>query len=280
MADQCSNLGYVIIETATTSQNIMPASVIKKRSDGRLLGEGVLQEANMKNRNGRFYDSRDLFPELVAPRQIELLSTGNMRAENGHPLSQDLARQQTIDPNNCVAIFTKFWTDGDFVKGHFYGTYNDKGEEFNKELANGISPSWSLRALGSIKNTNRGAEVKGIKLITYDRVIYPSHNKAYTTGLVSEATNMTGNDNNMVLESDDAGMIIPITNQSVIDYIKEESLNFKQIRESFDLLYDNIKLINNNRQVQLTDRVGSVFVVNLETYIHNEIMESCLKSLR
>ena len=113
MADQCSNnLGYVIIETATTSENIMPATVIKKRGDGRLLAEGILQEANMKNRNGRYYDSRDLFPELVTPRQIELISTGNMRGENGHPLSQDLARQQTIDPNNCVVIFTKFWKIG------------------------------------------------------------------------------------------------------------------------------------------------------------------------
>ena len=63
-------IGYVIIETATTSEDIMPAKIIEKRGDGRVLAEGCLQEANMKNRNGRFYDSRDLFPELVAPRQL------------------------------------------------------------------------------------------------------------------------------------------------------------------------------------------------------------------
>ena len=72
------NLGYVVIETATTSSDIMPAKILEKRPDGRVMAEGVLQEANMKNRNGRFYDSRDLFPELVAPRQLELLQTGNM----------------------------------------------------------------------------------------------------------------------------------------------------------------------------------------------------------
>ena len=166
------NLGYVVIETATTSSDIMPAKILEKRPDGRVMAEGVLQEANMKNRNGRFYDSRDLFPELVAPRQLELLQTGNMRGENGHPLSKDLVRQQTIDPNNCVCIYTKFWTDGDFVMGNFFGTFNQLGEEFNKELLAGMSPSFSLRALGTIRNTGRGAEVKGIKLITYDRVIY------------------------------------------------------------------------------------------------------------
>ena len=126
-----------------------------------------------------------------------------------------------------------------------------------------------MRALGTIKNTNRGAEVKGVKLITYDRVIYPSHNKAYTHGVVSEGSNL-------LLEENDRGTLIPITNQSVIDYIKEESCNIKQIRESFDLLYDDIKLINNKSQVQLTDRAGGVFIVNLENYIHNEIIGACI----
>lgn len=273
IGEYSDSLGCVIIETATTGMDIMPCKLIKKHN-GRVLAEGRLQEANMKNRNGRYYDSRDLFPQLVAPRQIELLSTGNMRGENGHPLSKDLSRQQTIDPNNCVVIYTKFWTDGDFVMGQFFGTYNDKGEEFDKELQMGMSPSFSLRALGVIKNTAKGAQVQNIKIITYDRVIYPSHDKAYTTGLVGESV---GYGNNMILEENDKGMVIPITNQSVIDYIQEESLNIKQIKESFDLLYDDIKLVKNKSQVQLTDRAGSIFVVNLENYIHNEIMDACIK---
>ena len=277
IGEYSDSLGCVIIETATTNMDIIPCELIKKHN-GRVLAEGRLQEANMKNRNGRWYDSRDLFPELVAPRQIELLSTGNMRGENGHPLSKDLSRQQTIDPNNCVVIYTKFWTDGDFVMGQFFGTYNDKGEEFDKELQMGMNPSFSLRALGIIKNTPKGAQVKNIKIITYDRVIFPSHDKAYTTGIVGESASLGGSDTNLVLEENDKGMIIPITNKSVVDYIKEESLNIKQIRESFDLLYDDISLVKNKSQVQLTDRAGSIFVVNLENYIHNEIMGECLKN--
>lgn len=272
MAIMSDNIGYVIIETATTSEDIMPAKIIKS-ANGRLLAEGCVQEANMKNRNGRFYDSRDLYPQLVAPRQIELIKTGNMRGENGHPLSKDLIRQQTIDPANCVVIFTKFWTDGNLIMANFFGTFNDAGEEFNRELQAGFSPSFSLRALGTIKNTNRGAEVKGIKLITYDRVIYPSHDKAYTHKIVSESC--VANESNIYLDNNDPGLIIPITNQSVINYIKSESSNYKQIKESFDLLYDDISLINGNTQVKLTDKAGSIFIINLEEYIHREIMEEC-----
>ena len=275
------NIGYVVIETATTISDIQPAKIIREdKKCNRVIAQGTLQEANEKNRNGRFYDSRDLFPQLTAPRTLELLRTGNLRAENGHPLSKELVRQQTIDPEKTVAIFLKLWTEGNFIKATFQGTNDARGEEFNKDLLCGFSPSWSLRALGTIQNTARGAEVKGIKVITWDRVIYPSHPRAYTDGIISESAGIgVNNDSNVFLEKNDAGILIPITNDSVINYIKSESANFKTIQESFDLLYDNIELINRGSQVKLTDRAGGIFVCNLESYIHDEIMNECLRLL-
>ena len=275
------NIGYVVIETATTISDIQPAKIIREdKKCNRVIAQGTLQEANEKNRNGRFYDSRDLFPQLTAPRTLELLRTGNLRAENGHPLSKELVRQQTIDPEKTVAIFLKLWTEGNFIKATFQGTNDARGEEFNKDLLCGFSPSWSLRALGTIQNTGRGAEVKGIKVITWDRVIYPSHPRAYTDGIISESAGIGVNsESNVFLEQNDKGILIPITNDSVINYIKSESANFKSIKESYDLLYDNIELINRGTQVKLTDRAGGIFVVNLESYIHDEIMNECLRHL-
>ena len=196
-----------------------------------------------------------------------------MKAENGHPMSKELTRQQTIDPNNTVAVFLKFWTDGDLVMGQFVGDENSLGAAFDRELRKGRKPSWSLRALGTIKNTNRGAEVKNVKLITYDRVIYPSHDKAYTIGLVNETCDMITESSKLVLQENDNGILIPFNNESVKSYIKSESANFKTIKESFDLLYDEIDLINRGTQVRMKDKVGNSFVVNLESYIHDEIMD-------
>ena len=274
-------IGQIIVETAATPVDYDIKFTGER--EGRVLAEGILQEANMKNRNGRFYDSKELFPELSAPRQKELLSTGNMRAENGHPITKDLVRQQTIDPNNTVAIFTKFWTDGDFVWGSFFGTFNDKGEEFNRELLAGIRPSWSLRALGTIVNTARGAEVRGMKMITYDRVIFPSHDKAYTKGIVSEsAVSFNGQNysvqegSRLYLPDNDPGMIVPITNDSVINFVKEESANFKLVKESLEFLYDDIQLTNGGRSVKLTDNTGSALVINLEDYVYKEIEDTCM----
>lgn len=273
-------IGYVVIETATTISDIQPTKIIREdKNCNRVIAQGTLQEANEKNRNGRFYDSRDLFPQLTAPRTLELLKTGNLRAENGHPLSKELVRQQTIDPEKTVAIFLKLWTEGNFIKATFQGTNDARGEEFNKDLLCGFSPSWSLRALGTIQNTARGAEVKGIKVITWDRVIYPSHPRAYTDGIVSESAGLVNESNKIYLQENDQGIVIPIVNDQVINYIKSESANFKTIKESYDLLYDDIELINRGTQVKLTDRAGGIFVVNLESYIHDEIMNECLKHI-
>ena len=268
------NIGYVIIETATTSQDFKP-TIVRSMDKKRVVAEVILQEANEKNRNGRFYDSNELFPQITAPRTQELIQHGELRAENGHPLSKDIQRQSTIDPNNTVAIFLKLWTDGNFIKAHARGTNNEKGEEFNQDLLDGFSPAWSLRALGSIINTGRGAEVKNPKIITWDRVIYPSHPRAYTQGIVSESSSI-------VVPNNDPGMLIPITNNQVIDYIKHESANLRQVMETFEIFYDNIELVNErfNHQLKLTSRDGNIYVVNLETYLQNEIQNYCIKKAK
>lgn len=266
MTDQ--NIGYVIIETATTSQEYKPVIVNESQYQRRVIAECILQEAEETNRNKRFYAASELFPQLTAPRTVELINAGELRAENGHPLSKDIVRQSQIDPTNTVAIFLKLWADGNFVKAHVRGTNNAAGSEFNQDLLDGFKPAWSLRALGSVVNTARGAEVRGMKVITWDRVIYPSHPRAYTQALVTEGCSG-------ILEYNDPGMLIPITNEKVIDYIKQESANYKNILERFELMYDDIELINRNSQVKLTNKDGSIYVVNIESYIQQEIQQSC-----
>lgn len=279
------NIGYIICETATTV-NFKPVKFIKEEAEidssnkkvNRVIAEGVLQTADEKNRNGRWYDHTELFPQLTAPRTLELLNAGYLRAECGHPLEKDLTRQQTIDGTKCCAKFLKLWTNGMDVMGQFKGTNNELGNEFDMDLREGNLPAWSLRALGSIENTRRGSEVKNLKVITWDQVIYPSHPGAYTKGLVTEsgiALPDTLCRDNYVAEN--KGLLEPITNEKVIDYIKTESANFAKIRDTFDLFYDDIVL--ENGYVRLMDKSGDILMINLESYIHNEIMNYAMKNM-
>lgn len=279
------SLGYVIIESATlTSTDVEPVEIIQevkseRTGKNKVIAKAVFQEANVKNRNQRFYSSEELFPQLSAPRTLELLKAKQLLAEAGHPMSKDLVRQQTICPSNTIANILEFWTEGNFVKGKFTPTNNALGDTLNQDLLDGCCPAWSLRALGRVEQTSRGAEVKNLKLITYDYVIFPSHPTAYTEGIVSESAIMPDVmvDNKLYLKENDSGLLIPITNDVVVNYVKSESANIKTLRESLDLFYTDISLIENATKVQLIDKEGGIFIVNLESYIHDEIMNEVLK---
>lgn len=283
LRDRNKNLSFLIIETdlgsnlpekkiltekeATNKFSNLPSFAFKKN---RLLAEVTLQEVEEKNRNGRWYSKEELFPEITCPRTVELLEAGNLRSESGHPLSKELARQQTIVKSNCSAIILKLWTEGNYIKALVRGTNNALGEEFNEDLMDGISPSYSLRALGGITNTRRGAEVKNIKVITWDEVIFPSHKRAYTNKIISIGESA-------VIENieEDNGMIIPLMSKDVIECIKQESYTYKTIQESFGKVFNDISLIDNGKNIQLVDSIGTVVIAPLDDYLNQEIRNYC-----
>lgn len=265
-----SNIGYIICESEVVSK---VTNLVQEKINGKAVAEGILQTADEKNRNGRYYAEEELFPQLTAPRTLELLKAGYLRAEMGHPLSKDLQRQATIDDTKTCARFIKLWTVGKDVWATFTATNNRNGEAFNADLLEGCMPAWSLRALGSINQTRRGAEVKNLRLITWDQVIYPSHPGAYTQRLVSESTAL--NESVGIEETNDTlgeSMIIPIYNKDIYNYIQSESANLKFIRECFDFVYSGIQVNEAGTKVLLTTNDGDTMVINLESYIHNEIM--------
>ena len=267
-----TSIGYVILESAPIE---IPEARVITDSGKRVIGEGIIQTAEEENRNGRCYLHADLLREINCPRTIELLSTGNMLSENGHPMDTSMVRQQTIEPNNTVARFLKIWMEGNNVMAQFKGTNNSKGEEFDQDLREGIKPSWSLRALGSLANHGGRNIVENLRVITWDRVIYPSHPNAYTTRLVTESAAVKA----AVTEAENMnknGMLIPITNESILSYIKTESANINSLLSQIDFMYESTKLIKPN-QVQLVAKTGDIFIVNLENHISNEIQNYCMR---
>lgn len=286
--DKNNPIAYMIQETATEVKNMK----IVGDSNRRVTAEGILQTAEEDNRNGRYYEKKELFPELNSARLKELISTGNLKGEDGHPESKELVRQQTINPMFTCVKYLKIWTEGDDIWATFRGDNTARGEYFDADLRDGDRPSFSLRALGSIETKGGRALVKNIRIITWDRVYYPSHPRAYTKGIVTESAGINsskysnrgisdngiltiGESSNKVFTNSESGIIAPITNQSVIDYIKSESANVYNIINNFDIFYDTIELVENGRYVQMVDKAGSTFMVTLENYISDEIMNYC-----
>ena len=276
---------YIICES-----DINPSlEKVERGLDGKAIGEGILQTADERNRNGRYYAEEELFPQLVAPRIKELLAAGYLRAEMGHPLSKDLARQSVIDDKITCARFLTLWTEGKNIWARFKGTNNEYGRAFDLDLKEGCKPAWSLRALGSVMQTSRGAEVKNLRVITWDNVIYPSHPGAYTQRIVAESlaianeavTTGTTPTGKIITENDLNGvaMITPIRNEQILNFLQEQSGNLKFIKECFDFVYKDIVVNEKGTKVFLTTNEGSTLVVPMESYVHNELMNYAAKRI-
>ena len=266
MADQKHQIGYIIHESTMESK----PNVINE--DGkRVVAEAVMQDADNQNRNGRCYRQRDLQREINCPRTKELITFKNLKGELSHPTDPSIARQQTIDGKLCCFRMDKLWMDGNLVKAIVRGTNNDYGEEFDEDLREGETKAFSLRALGSIVTENGRNYVDNLRLITYDCVIYASHPCAHTTKIISESGDVVN------YTKTESGLLIPITTESVISYVKSESANLKNVFNTFDTLCESMAVINRGKDVQMITKSGDMLVINLESYIQNEIMEYCNK---
>ena len=270
-------IGNIILEGATTVED----TLIVNGNSKRVVAEGTLQDMDVENRNRRIYAKADLLPEINGPRMRELIEAKQFRGEYGHPLSDDLVRQQTIDPKLVAVQFDKVWVEGNKVKALFRGTNNDYGQYFDNDLRDGCKPAFSLRALGGIENVNGKAYVKNIKIITWDSVIYPSHKAAYTSKIVTESA-IDGtpiHENQIVVPENDPGKIITLRESDarvVINRLQKESANLSAITEAFDGIYDKVTLIAENTLL-LSNKFGDRITVNLENHVENIIMDYVYK---
>lgn len=281
MANTDKPVAYIINEA---SSEAVSCDIVKD-NNGFLIAEGILQTAGMMNRNRRYYNREDLYREINSPRIKELVTTGNFKGEAGHPLDMNLARQQKIDPTLEQVWYTKLWMDGDNVKAQFRGTNNELGKTFNEDLKSGQKPSFSLRSLGSIRVINGKSNVTNLRIITYDRVIFPSYSTAYTERIVSESAGLDYSDylNNLKNKGNEQVVrenfesIAPVLNKDVANLLLTESYSFNRICEDFSGIYKTIQLSEDGRNVTLVTESYDTIVIPLKRYVSNQIDNFCAR---
>ena len=272
-------IGSIILEGMDHSSE--DTMIISGANSKRVIAEATLQDLEVENRNHRIYAKKDIEPEINGDRIKELIKAGQMYGEMSHPLSDDLVRQQTIDKKLACVSFLKMWVEGNYVKGQYKGTLNEYGNFVDQELRDGAKPAFSLRALGAIENVNGKAYVRGVRIITFDQVIYPSHRPAYTTKILSESA-LSCDMDPMKVKAEDltkynkTGRIINLTGsdaQIVLNKLQRESANINTVLETFDKIADKITISENGKYVILTNAFGDRFKLQLENYVDNLIMD-------
>lgn len=286
-------IGCILCDAATAEVEF---KVKQEDKNGYLIAEGILQEGDEVNRNRRYYPTDELRRSITSPRVQELISSGNLKGEAGHPTDTSLARQSKVDPTLEQVWYLKLWMDGNFVKGRFTGTSNELGKSFNEDLRRGQRPSFSLRAVGSLVNENGRMTVRKMQMITYDRVYFPSHSKAYTSHIVTtesalgfQAPCKTYNINEdsyfyakageiqRIAEAGNAvdveqDIITPLTQMEMNNYLISESSRIDSVLNTFDVLYESMTLDPLMKTVTMKTKYGDTISVYLEQAVQKEIL--------
>lgn len=256
-----STIGYILLENDEPQQKISNMEIVDKPHLFFVRFDTVLQSLDVRNRNMRIYKKTAVEAGLKAPEISELIDKGKWLGEAGHPITKDIQRIATVDPKYTSHRIIKWWLDGNLVKATVE-TLDDGlyGTKLTKGIIQGITPSFSLRALAMLeKNKTTSYVNKPPRIITYDEVVLPSHKEAYAEDKsyknVAKVTNGA----------------IAIEATDLKNYLVNKSDNLKIVCESFDIDPNSISVVNPN-QISVKKK-GMTCVFALENKLAYQIAD-------
>ena len=254
-------IGYILLENDEPQQRISNMEVVDKPHLFFVRFDTVLQSLDVRNRNMRIYKKSALEKGLQAPEIAELISYGKWLGEAGHPITKDVQRIATVDQKCASHRITKWWIEGNLVKGTIE-TLDDGmyGTKLTKSILQGVTPSFSLRALAMLEKSNNTSYVnKPPRVITYDEVVLPSHKEAYADN---------GSYKNVAKVTNGA---IAIEATDLRDYLINRSDNLKIVCESFDIDPESVQVLD-NKQLSVKKK-GMTCVFALENKLAYQIAD-------
>lgn len=142
-------------------------------SDKRMRVKGKLQEANVKNGNGRVY------PLEILKKQVDEYIKGPVASKTATG-ELDHPESSVINLNNVSHLITKVWWEGNDVMGELILLNTPSGKIAQEIVSAGIPLGISSRGMGSVKQLGETVEVQDdFELLCWDLVSVPSTPNAY-----------------------------------------------------------------------------------------------------
>ena len=150
--------------------------------DGAVFLTGLMQQANVRNGNGRIYPSSTLMREVKNYQKI--VKERRALGELDHP------ETSVVNLANASHLVTEIWADGDKVMGKIEILNTPSGCVLKELINSNVSLGISSRGMGSVKEDNGNTMVEDdFQLICFDMVSDPSTPGAF---MMTEARNRSG----------------------------------------------------------------------------------------
>ena len=259
--------GYLISESVTSNIPVIKSD----NTNGPTVIETVLQEGDLPNRNGRIYPTSVIKNGINSAYVQERLRRHGWVGESGHPLSEDVKRQLRIEQSNISHIIRKVWFNRNLLMGEVETALTERGKDMQGLIRQGMEVAFSLRGFGKVteKKGNYLQINDPLNILTYDFVIHPSHEKAYMTKILQESNNPYINKNQNKELSED-GYFIPLTENTINDFLNEESLNVKNMKDQLGFS-KNTKPFKKDKNLIYFKEGFDILACYLEDYIDKEL---------
>ena len=238
--------------------------------------ETIYQSFGVKNRNKRIYDGDAVMASWNAPHIQELIRKKSFVSEYGHPLDTSMSRVTQIDPARICGRINSYYRSGNLLKGEFE-TFDDGacGTMLTRRILQGLEPAFSVRMLAKLSRTKDGTMLMNQPghLVTADCVILPSHMEAYrdeskAINVVNKAiTESAGTD---ITEEQYYDMVFAVNEAMFTDFIKEESQNFKLIKNVEEVIGDSFNLTKDCSNIIIKEG-SNTYYVKVEDKIKHDI---------
>lgn len=236
-------IGRIFFESAPVANNIVG---MQKNSGNTVKFKCILQDADAPNRNNRIYPKAVLQAAIDAPFIKEKLATNSLAGEMNHPPPGcGLQRQMTIDMKN-ISHFIKriYWDEHNpsLLMGDVETSANHVGTDFAHMIVdNDMMCSVSMRGGGDVTTKGGYDYVKSpLKIITWDAVHFPSHQKAYMVKRLDESS------------------VIDVDVAMLNSYISENSNNFGIVLESMNCFSDSVNLSVTDNRIIIADKNNKI----------------------
>lgn len=276
---------YIIMESEGPWVKPEIQNVVEKANSFYVTFRTILQTFNTFNRNNRNYMTEAMVPALAAPHLEELRRKKSWVGENGHPKAKDPVDVLSIDPTKICHKIDNYDVKGNTCWGQITTLDDDVwGRQMTKHILQGMEVAFSLRALASITkiDARRGVVKTQPHIVTYDRVILPSHKEAYQD-TATPITLKTAACKNVVQEAWTYRVpeeeVRKVVTESAANFVKEESQRFKDIVNVFDVTYESVQFSADGKSVYIKDtNTKNTFCIAMESYVDRQV-SSVLRNL-
>lgn len=262
-------LGFVYL-SEQTSFNSELKNINTINDNGIFIVEfdACLHSFDVLNRNNRLYESKNIWDCIMTEKIQSLLRDNLWAGESDHPTPEykdkplSAERIQSIWLPNRSHLITNPRIQGDKLNAHIKTFPNAVGTDFAKEIiALNAVPEFSCRSIASMQLKCGKPTVSVRRLITYDRVLYPSHREATAINtpkaVIKKVKTITESTVEHIKEATES-IVIPL--KEILETVGKTDVNAQMIMESFELNYnDMIGFDNGNNHLIIKDNDNRIY---------------------